>query len=119
MGLGIYLAGDYPLATFGTPRRFLDGIRDWLSSHYGAMLIDARNGHREPDTEVLYVSIHPCAEDIEITADPEGFVTAGGKTTVTGAGYHIFLCELLRRMSSRFCIEWDEQDDDTGDETGF
>lgn len=118
MGLGIYLAGEYPTTTFGSSRKFLTAVRDWLSSNYAAMVLNTGTGREEPGTELLYVSLHPCAEDVEITATAEGIVTVGGKTTVTGAGYHIFLCQLLHRLRARFGIEWDQEDEYTGDETG-
>lgn len=112
MGLGLFLKGSIPA-----------GQDDWLqrASDWVAQVEDidilSQLGRNHEDQPTLYWHIHPSAENVEISLTEPGRIVAAAKTSTTGPGYHIFLCDLLHRLGDELEVDWD--DDGEGDETGY
>ena len=60
------------------------------------------------------MSLHPAAEEMEITATGQGRTAATAKTSTVGPGYHIYLCDLLKTLGDAVGIDWDGPDEDKG-----
>jgi hypothetical protein len=77
-------------------------------------------GKNSAEHATLFVQIHPCAEDVEISVPESGLCLVTAKTSTAGPGYHIFLCELLHAFGAKFQVEWDSpQEEVEADETGY
>ena len=120
MGVGLYLSGRWKGAA-DDPEAFLDRLQSWLEEHAGEPLESVRLGRDGEDRPAVVVSLHPCAEDVEIAVPEPGRVAITAKTSTVGPGYHAFLCDLLHRLGDAMEIDWDTPDEDsgTGDETGY
>lgn len=122
MGVGLYLAGSYGgLAEYG-PEEWLERVASWLGADEGEPLVRCfpqLNGDGKP---ALAVSLHPSAEDLEIVVPEPGRCLFEAKTSTTGPGYHIHLCQRIAKLAENFAITWDEPEEaegDTSDETGY
>ena len=77
-------------------------------------------GANEADHPTLFLQIHPCAEDVEISVPQPGMCLINAKTLTAGPGYHVFLCDLLHSLAAHHHIEWEEPEEQVeGDETGY
>jgi hypothetical protein len=130
MGVGLYLNGRYQ-----PPAKTSDPVGDWLTSistwfdeeisgdeFWGHFLTRCQPGRTYDDRPALFVSIHPAGEDVEFIVSEPGQVTVSAKTSTVGPGYHIALCQLLRRFGEDMKVHWrpaGEEDDASHDETGY
>lgn len=122
MGVGLYLTGTYPTDSAGdSPEDWLEQVAAWIESHEEEPLMLCRIGTDDDDEPILNVQIHPCAEEIEFRTPEPGVCHVAAKTSTVGAGYHIFVCDLLRTFGKQFHVEWHEpaENSETGDETGY
>ena len=110
MGIGLDLKGRYR-AIAEDPETLLDRVQSWLEEHAGEPMESARLGRDSQDNPAVLVSLHPCAEDVEIAVPEPGRVSVSAKTSTVGPGYHAFLCDLLHRLGDAVAIDWDEPDD--------
>lgn len=120
MGVGLYLTGTFPSdAVEPSPEDWLDEVAAWLESHEEEPLMVCQRGTNSAEHPTLYVQIHPCAEDVEISVPETGLCLVTAKTSTVGPGYHIFLCDLLHAFGAHFKVEWDAPGEEIeGDETG-
>ena len=122
MGVGLYLTGTYTSDDLGqSPEDWLEQAAAWFESREEEPLMLCRFGPNSSEHPTLYVQLHPCAEEIELSAPTAGVCAVIAKTSTVGPGYHIFLCDLLHALGAQFHIEWDEPDEEEGlgDETGY
>jgi hypothetical protein len=121
MGVGLYLTGTFPSdAVDPAPEEWLDQVAAWLESHEEEPLMCCQRGENESQHPTLFVQVHPCGEDVEISVPETGLCLVSAKTSTVGPGYHIFLCERLHELGEHFQIDWDTPGDEAeGDETGY
>jgi hypothetical protein len=121
MGVGLYITGTYPsVLAEQSPDDWLAQVAAWIESHEEEPLMLCHEGVNGSEHPTLFVQIHPCAEDVEISVPESGICLVNAKTSSAGPGYHIFLCELLLALGSQFNIEWDLPEEEVeGDETGY
>src|ERR1019366_8686700 len=122
MGVGLYLTGTYASDDVGeAPDDWLERAAAWFESREEDPLMLCRVGSNGADQPTLFVQIHPCAEEIELSVPAAGVCAIMAKTSTVGPGYHVFLCDLLHRFTAQFQVEWDEPDEEEGlgDETGY
>jgi hypothetical protein len=120
MGVGLYLTGRYRAAADDT-EAWLDRVRSWLEERAGEPLEKVRLGRDGGDNPAVVATLHPCAEDLEITVLGPGRVVATGKTSGAGPGYHVYLCDLLHRLGEDLAITWEAPDPGSGEggEAGY
>jgi hypothetical protein len=100
-------------------RPMLQRLEGWLEEA-GEPLAGARMGRNADGRPTLFLNLHPSAEEVEITLPGPGRLAVLAKTSTTGPGYHMFLCDLLHRLGREIGIRWQEPNpDDGGDETGY
>lgn len=100
----------------------LEAVREWLTrvavwfEELGDVVMDAQLGRDAEERPILRVLIHPAGSPLEVRLETDGWVRVQAATTPIGPGYHIWLCELLRRLAHEYAIQWvlDECRDDTG-----
>jgi hypothetical protein len=122
MGVGLCLIGTYPSDPVGhSAADWLERVAAWIEGHEEEPLMMCQMGTTDNDEPVLFVRIHPCAEDVEFRTPEAGVCIVSAKTSTAGPGYHIFACDLLRDLGTHFQINWEEPDaeGETGDETGY
>ena len=118
MGVGLYLNGTFPLEQSSDD--WLEEVASWLESHEEEPLMFCQFGENDAAQPTLFLQVHPCAEDVEISMPEPGVCLVNAKTSTAGPGYHIFLCELLHSLGKHFHIEWDTPEEEIeGDETGY
>lgn len=122
MGVGLMLSGRYEDdAGDAAPEVWLERIASWLEGHEEEPLMLCHVGVNQNDLPALFLQVHPCAEDIEIAIPAVGQIMVAAKTSTAGAGYHIYLCDLLNQLGEQLGIEWDtvNEEDGVGDDTGY
>lgn len=122
MGVGLFLTGTYASDVVGqSADDWLEQVAAWLESHEEEPLMLCHRAGDEAEQPTLFVHMHPCAEEVEISVPTPGVCAVVAKTSTVGPGYHIFVCNLLHALGTQFHLEWDEPDgdEDTGDETGY
>jgi hypothetical protein len=126
MGVGIYLAGRYE------PRRasaeqWLQRVGDWIDEDlagdpvWGNLPTTTHQGQRGDGEPALFGNFYPENEAAELFVPQPGRMIVSAKTSILGPGYHIALCQILKRMGEDMGIGWEPPDEDegTGDETGY
>jgi len=122
MGLGLFLTGRYRAADGpDTPEEWLEKVATWLEGREEEPLVACYPGLNAQEEPCLAMVAHPCAEEVEFSVPGKGLCQVVAKTSTVGPGYHVFLCDLLRKLGLEFAIAWDEPDEQegTGDETGY
>jgi hypothetical protein len=122
MGVGFHLMASFASPDAAqAPEDWLEELGAWLQGHEGEPLMICRYARCDHGEPALFVEVHPGAEELEFCIPEPGKFVASGKTSTAGPGYHIFVCDLLRRLGEHFELEWHDPDEDegTGDETGY
>jgi hypothetical protein len=105
MGVAIELRGRTKASQ--SPRELIMAITQWLRANAGE-LIDRVQEIQADSTPWLMARLHPIAEDIRVGALPGGDVVVQAKTSPVGPGYHVFVCELFKRLGVALKIDWDK-----------
>src|ERR1700733_10309429 len=112
MGVGLPLQGTFRSdEPDQSPGDWLEEVASWLESHEEEPLMLCRVGMNGSDQPALFVQIHPCAEEVEVSVPEPKACLVRAKTSTVGPGYHIFLCDLLRRFGAQFNVEWNESEE--------
>src|SRR5688500_9808258 len=126
MGLRLILAGrqsgaEAILQRNAAPGPWLGRIESWLRQEAAEVLESLRFDLDASGRPVLFLRLHPAAEDVSLVAAGEGRLVVAANTYTVGPGYHRYLCELLRRMGQRFDVVWADPDaaQEVGDPTGY
>lgn len=117
--------GLYLLARFNHPQEdpdaVLQRIKAFIEHSWPELAPEISAGMRDT-SPTLFCGLHPAAEDVEISFLDANHITASANTVI-GAGYHMFLCKLLKSLESPFDLQWvdtrNEEDSDYLDETGY
>src|SRR5262245_9958593 len=129
MGVGLWLVGKYD-AEEQLPQDWLTALDDWFVEDLGAdrlwgnLLTRCRRGQTHDGHPALYVLFHPGGEDVDFFIPEDGTLVVSAKTSLLGPGYHIALCQILRRLGETKGITWEppgegEDEDGSNDETGY
>jgi hypothetical protein len=115
MAVGLHLTGHYrPGGAGQTAEDWLDQAGAWLEGHEEEPLMLCRRGENAAGHPTLFVQVHPCGEDVELSVENSGHLAVTSRTSSLGPGYHTYLCQLLHRFGRHFHVAWDEGGDDTG-----
>jgi hypothetical protein len=96
------------------PDEVLQRIKTWIEHYYADLAPEIYKGLRDT-SPTLYCSLHPAAEDVEISFLDDTHITASANTAI-GPGFHIFLCKLLRNLEGKFDLCWvDTREDANSD----
>jgi hypothetical protein len=117
--------GLYLLARFSHPQRdpdaVLQRIKAFIEHSCADLAPEISTGMRDT-SPTLFCGLHPAAEDLEISFLDANHITASANTAI-GAGYHMFVCKLLKSLESAFDLQWldtrNEEDSDYLDETDY
>ena len=128
MSLGLYLKGrfspkkkdgeDVPLPVFD--RGKLEEFERWISNVAFDEMEWSQWTEDDEGNPCLMLLLHPGAEPIMLSplADDELLVAAA--TSSAGPGYHIFICDLLRKLGQFYGLDWyAEEESECLDETGY
>lgn len=126
MSLGLYLKGQFVPSedSDGEPQIFdrakLEDLERWISNVANDELEWTQWSEDEEGAPFLMVALHPGAEPIMLSTIENGNLLVSAATSSAGPGYHIFVCDLLRKLGQVMHIEWiSDIDGDYFDETGY
>ena len=109
MGVKLLLAGWYGgdglFSAPEAPWPWLRRVERWVREAAEEMLESSRTveGPRGP---ILFLSLHPAAEEVAIVAAGQGRVVVLANTSMVGPGYHRYLCDLLHALGDALRIDW-------------
>ncbi|HZH17252.1 MAG TPA: hypothetical protein VE057_23055 [Archangium sp.] len=125
MGVKLLLAGWYGgeelFSAPEAPWPWLRRVERWVRGAAEELLESSRTveGPRGP---ILFLRLHPAAEDVAIVAAGQGRVVVLANTSMVGPGYHRYLCDLLHAMGDALHVDWAEPAltvAGVGDPTGY
>lgn len=123
MSLGLYLKGHFMAEAGASPQVFdrdkLLELEKWLSNVAFDELEWTQWTEDEDGNPCLMVQLHPGAEPIMLSPYEDGSLLIAAATSSAGPGYHIFVCDLIRKLAQVHRIEFAHEDDEEADETGF
>src|SRR2546422_336483 len=120
MGVGLLISGRFAAKNQETPERWLTCVENWLERGENEPLIVAEQAANHQEQPTLFWKIHPCAEEVELTVVQPGQLYLAAKTATVGPGYHVFLCELVKKLAREFRINWDPPSSTfVGDDSSF
>lgn len=119
---GLYTQPGGPLlARPAIPEVILGRIETWFHRAAADLLL-ARTITEDPQGRpVLFLRLHPAAEDLIFVGAGNGRLVVSARTDTAGPGYHVFVCDLLRRMGEDLEVQWAPRDEaeEVGDPTGY
>lgn len=111
MGVGLNLSGKF--AQSQDLEAWFNQVWEWMTENYPGMAMGAAigQGPRDPYPKVE-IKFHPAADPVRIALPDASSIQIQAETVSAGPGYHLFLCDLLWSLSSKFAIAWDAETDD-------
>ena len=117
MGVGFQLLGRFA-QTLTSPDDFLEKIQKWVEEYAADLIPSSRIGFSETEP-TLFCLLHPAADELYLSILDLNHLVASTKTSTVGPGYHIFLCDMLRKLGQVFDITWEENNEEYFDEGGY
>lgn len=109
MGVKLLLAGWYGreelFSAPEAPRPWLRRVERWVHEAVGELLESSRTVDG-PQGPILFLRLHPAAEDVAIVAAGKGRVVVSANTSMVGPGYHRYLCDLLHGLGDALQVDW-------------
>lgn len=117
MGIQLLIAGR----TSSDAAALLEPLEAWFRESCADTLEFAARGADSSERPCLFVRLHPCTEDVEISAAGPDRLVVSAKTSTAGAGYHRYLCDVLKAAGEAKGVEWLPASDveETGDEAEY
>jgi hypothetical protein len=129
MSLGLYLKGRFAPAEadaqVSQPKKVFDRSRlEDLETWIANVAFDEMEWSQWTDDEdgnpCLLVLLHPGAEPLMLSPCSEDELLVAAATSSAGPGYHIFVCDLIRKLAQVHGLVWQtDSDSEFIDETGF
>ena len=110
MGIGFQLLARLE-RTLSSPDGFLQAIETWVKTYCIDLAPSTRTGFSET-TPTLFCQLHPAAEELEVSLLDLNHVLVSARTSTVGPGYHIFVCDMLRKLGQEFRLTWDAENDE-------
>ncbi len=103
MGVKLLLAGWYggELTAPEASRPWLRRVERWVHEAAEELLESSRTVD-SPQGPILFLRLHPAAEEVAIVAAGQGRVVVSANTSMVGPGYHRYLCDLLHSLGDAF-----------------
>lgn len=109
MGVKLVLAGWYGseslFSTPEAPRPWLRRVEGWVREAAEELLESSRTVEG-PQGPILFLRLHPAAEEVAVVAAGQGRVVVLGNTSMVGPGYHRYLCDLLHALGDALHVDW-------------
>jgi hypothetical protein len=93
----------------------------WLHEHTDEWLEGLHCGTGPLGAPMLRLRLHPAAGEVSLLAASGGRLVVSAETSAVGPGYHLFLCDTLKRMGEALGVSWADADETAGvgDPTGY
>ncbi|HEX7288180.1 MAG TPA: hypothetical protein VF532_18485 [Candidatus Angelobacter sp.] len=117
LGVGFQLLAKFE-QTLNSPDEILREMEVWVKEYAVDLVPSTRIGFSDT-SPTLFCQLHPAAEDLELSIlDLDHFV-ACAKTSTVGPGFHIFVCDMLHKLGTRFNLTWITDNEDYFDEADY
>jgi hypothetical protein len=117
LGVGFQLLGRFE-RTLSSPDEILREMEKWVRKYCFDLAASTRIGFSET-TPTLFCQLHPAAEELELAVLDLDHFAASAKTSTVGPGFHIFLCDMLRKLGKQFGVQWETSNEDYFDEADY
>jgi hypothetical protein len=115
MSLGLEVSGELPRNRDALP---VAQVQEWIHQHAADLLRDLSTQDEDGST-VLLVSLHPAAEAVRCSFSGDNGFQVSAQTSAVGPGYHIYICNLIRKMGEDLGVRWKAGPEDSGDDTNY
>lgn len=118
---GRYQGGEHVFSPPEEPAPWIARVEQWFQQAAGELLESSRIVAGPQGAPLLLLRLHPAAEEVSILAAGQARVVVSAETFAAGPGYHMYLCDLLKRLGETLNITWAEDDPSqgVGDPTGY
>jgi hypothetical protein len=117
LGVGFQLLAKFE-RTLNSPDEILGQMEAWVRAYAADLAPETRIGFSE-DQPTLFCKLHPAAEDLYLyLIDLDHFV-ASAKTSTVGPGFHIFVCDMVKKLGERFNLTWITDNEEYFDEADY
>lgn len=110
MGIGFQLLATLERA-LASPYEILQEMEAWVKAYCVDLVPSTRIGFSET-TPTLFCQLHPAAEELEVSFLDLNHIVVSARTSTVGPGYHIFVCDMLRKLGKEFRLTWDAENDE-------
>lgn len=117
MGVGFQLLSKFE-RTLNSPDEFLRELETWVREYAADLSPSTRIGFSE-DQPTLFCQLHPAAEELHLSLVDLDHLVASAKTSTVGPGYHIFVCDMVKKLGETFRLSWDRDNQDYVDEADY
>jgi hypothetical protein len=117
LGVGFQLLARFG-RTLTSPDEILREMEAWVGAYSVDLSPSTRIGFSET-TPTLFCQLHPAAEELELSVLDLDHLVASGKTSTVGPGYHIFVCDMLRKLGEAFHLAWITNNEEYFDEGDY
>lgn len=114
LGVGFQLLARFE-RTLASPDDFLRELEAWICEYCVDLSPSTRIGFSE-DQPTLFCQVHPAAGELYLSLVDLDHLVASAKTSTVGPGYHIFVCDLVRKLGEKFHLCWLVDNEDYFDE---
>jgi hypothetical protein len=119
VNVGLNLLGR--VAPKARPQGLLSEIETWVHGECAGNLVGARYERDALGRAFLFLQLHPLSRGTRFVDLGEHRIQVVADTAPVGPGYHVYHCDLLKKLATAFGITWElgNHDRGTGDPTGY
>jgi hypothetical protein len=93
-------------------------METWVREYAADLAPETRIGFSE-DQPTLFCKLHPAAEDLYLSLINLDHLVASANTSTVGPGYHMFLCDMVRKLGEKLNLTWITDNEEYFDEAGY
>jgi hypothetical protein len=117
LGVGFQLLAKFE-RTLNSPDEILREMETWVRAYAADLAPETRIGFSE-DQATLFCKLHPAAEDLYLYLGDLDHFVASAKTSTVGPGFHIFVCDMVKKLGERFNLTWITGNEEYFDEADY
>lgn len=117
LGIGFQLLASFERTVISADE-ILAELENWVSKYAIDLAPSTRIGSSEK-IPTLFCKLHPAEEELELSIVDLDHLLASARTSNVGPGYHIFVCDMLRKLGQAFHLSWNPENEEYVDEGDY